>query len=197
MCSMAIPGWRRFADRGSHMPFNRVVANICAEVEWCDRAVLDSTLRLAVEMAREGREGARVGALFTIGHPDAVLAASRPLILDPLCGHSPATTHITDARLRGTLKELAQLDGAFVVAEDGTVLAACRYLHTSSAGVDVPLGLGSRHLVAASVSKDLRVIAIVVSRSGIVRVFFNGELLTELRDGVEGNRRQSTASLSK
>jgi hypothetical protein len=30
--------------------------------------------------------------------------------------------------LQGTVKELAQLDGAFVITEDGTVVAACRYL---------------------------------------------------------------------
>jgi hypothetical protein len=39
-----------------------------------------------------------------------VLASSRPLILDPLAGHVPAATHITDDKLRGTLKQLAQLE---------------------------------------------------------------------------------------
>jgi len=33
--------------------------------------------------------------------------------------------------LRGTVKDLAQLDGAYVVADDGTVRAACRYLDAS------------------------------------------------------------------
>ena len=71
------------------------------------------------------REGRRIGTLFTLGKADAVLAASRALILDPLAGHAPARTHITDPDLRGTMKELAQLDGAFVISEDGTVVAAC------------------------------------------------------------------------
>ena len=59
-----------------------------------------------------GREGRRIGTLFTIGKADEVLAASRALILDPLAGHAPARTHISDPNLRGTIKELAQLDGA-------------------------------------------------------------------------------------
>jgi DNA integrity scanning protein DisA with diadenylate cyclase activity len=55
-----------------------------------------------------------------------VIEHSRPLILDPLAGHPEAARHITDANLRGTLKELAQLDGAFVISDEGVVVAACR-----------------------------------------------------------------------
>jgi len=49
--------------------------------------LLESLIGLAVEIAREGREGRRVGTLFTLGDENAVLARSRPLILDPLLGH--------------------------------------------------------------------------------------------------------------
>jgi hypothetical protein len=92
------------------------------------REVLVSTLTLALEIAREGVEGRSVGALFTLGHATRLLERSRPLILDPLHGHSPAETLISDSRLRGTVTELARLDGAFVVSADGVVVAACRYL---------------------------------------------------------------------
>jgi DNA integrity scanning protein DisA with diadenylate cyclase activity len=83
---------------------------LCSRIPWCEPAVLESALELALEIAREGREGRRIGTLFTVGKADAVLAASRELILDPLAGHAPARTHITDPNLRGTIKELAQLD---------------------------------------------------------------------------------------
>jgi len=49
--------------------------------------VVESLLELAIEIAREGREGTRVGTVFTLGDEDSVLARSRPLILDPLLGH--------------------------------------------------------------------------------------------------------------
>jgi DNA integrity scanning protein DisA with diadenylate cyclase activity len=142
--------------------------------------VFASAVELAIEIAREGREGRRVGTLFTLGDAEAVLAASRPLILDPLKGHVPHATQVSDPNLRGTIKELAQLDGAFVISHDGTVVAACRYLDTRVESVDLPMGLGSRHLAAASVSQQLRVLAIVVSESGVVRIFRQGQLAAEI-----------------
>jgi diadenylate cyclase len=150
------------------------------EVPGCEPAIFEAVLELAIEIAREGREGRRIGTLLTIGHSDAVLASSRPLILDPLARHPQELRHITDPSLRGTMKELAQLDGAFVIAADGCVVAACRYLNASSEDVDLPLGLGSRHLAAASISRRTGAVAVVVSESAVVRIFNRGVLTAEV-----------------
>src|ERR1700681_2009303 len=93
--------------------------SILCEVSQYDGAVLEPLIELAVEIAREGREGKRVGTIFTLGDESSVLARSRALILDPLAGHAEETRRITNADLRGTIKELAQLDGAFIVSHDG------------------------------------------------------------------------------
>jgi diadenylate cyclase len=142
--------------------------------------ILEPIIELAVEIAREGREGRRVGTIFTVGDAEAVLQRSRSLILDPLAGHPTALRHVTDANLRGTLKELAQLDGAFVISDEGVVLSACRYLDATASDVEMPLGLGSRHFAAASISKVTQAIAIVVSESAMVRVFHDGKLIAEV-----------------
>lgn len=157
-----------------------ILDELCRAAPWCRREALAETVELAVEIAREGREGRRIGTLFVIGQPEAVLASSRPLILDPLSGHVPQRTHVTDPNLRGTIKELAQLDGAFVVSPDGTFVAACRYLDATARNVDVALGLGSRHLAAASISRKCDVIAIVVSESAVVRIYYDGHMLAEI-----------------
>src|SRR5947209_2242749 len=102
--------------------------SILCQVTEYDPDVLEPLIELAVEIAREGREGRRIGTVFTFGDADAVLARSRPLILDPLSGHSAEARNIKNSNLRGTVKELAQLDGAFVVSNDGFVVSACRYL---------------------------------------------------------------------
>jgi diadenylate cyclase len=96
---------------------------IASRVKDYRQDVFDPVLELAIEIAREGREGRRIGTLLTIGQADAVMASSRPLILDPLSCHPPQLRRITDPGLRGTLKELAQLDGAFVLSDDGIVVS--------------------------------------------------------------------------
>src|SRR3954468_23624156 len=137
---------------------------LCQIPEYGSEAV-EPLIELAVEIAREGREGRRIGTLFTLGDHEAVLARSRSLILDPLYGHPESKRCITDPNLRGTIKELAQLDGAFVLTEDGIFVAACRYLDAAGTGIEVPLGLGSRHLAAANMSAATHAVGVVVSES--------------------------------
>jgi DNA integrity scanning protein DisA with diadenylate cyclase activity len=72
------------------------------------------------------------------------------------------------------------LDGAFVVSDDGAFLAAGRFLDGNASNVEVPFGLGSRHIAAASISSATNAIAIVVSESSIVRVFQHGALMAEI-----------------
>jgi diadenylate cyclase len=142
--------------------------------------VLEPVIELAIEIAREGREGHRIGTIFTIGDAAAVLGHSRSLIMDPIAGHPEARRHITDRNLRGTLKELAQLDGAFVISDEGIVVSACRYLDATASDVELPLGLGSRHFAAASISRVTEAIAVVVSESALVRIFTGGDLIAEI-----------------
>ena len=72
--------------------------------------VLEQTIALAVEIAREGREERKIGTLFVVGDSEAVLRSSRPLILDPLAGHPDEKKRIKDPDVREALKELAQLN---------------------------------------------------------------------------------------
>src|ERR1044071_3267921 len=115
-----------------------------------DGKVLESTIELAVEISREGREGRRIGTMFIIGDEENVMKHSRLLILDPLAGHPEEAKYIEDPNLRGTIKELAQLDGAFILSTRGIVISACRYIDTDVSNIEIPLGLGSLHLAAAS-----------------------------------------------
>jgi DNA integrity scanning protein DisA with diadenylate cyclase activity len=153
---------------------------ICSERRQVDTRVLEQTVALAVEIAREGREGRKIGTLFVVGDSEEVLKRSRPMILDPLAGHSDEIKHIDDPDVRETLKELALLDGAFVVSNEGVVVSATRYIDAVSENLSVPLGLGSRHMAAASVSKQTNAVAVAVSESSMVRMFDDGELVSEI-----------------
>lgn len=154
--------------------------SILCQVSEYDSEILESLIELAVEIAREGREGRRIGTLFTFGDEQTVLSKSRSLILDPLAGHPQSVRSLREPNLRGTIKELAQLDGAFVVSHDGFVLSACRYLDAVTSEVEVPLGLGSRHIAAANMSAVTNAVGIVVSESAVVRLFCHGKLVGEI-----------------
>lgn len=166
--------------RNGHSRSVTMFKPICAQLRRCQKENLEPVIELAVEIAREGREGRRIGTLFTFGDADAVLARSRPLILDPLIGHPDESRKVTDLNLRGTVKELAQLDGAFVVSNSGSVVSACRYLDAMASDVALPFGLGSRHVAGASISAVTDAVAIVVSESAMVRIFDNGKLIAEI-----------------
>lgn len=145
------------------------------------RNALEDVIRLAVELAFEGREGRKVGALFVVGDSDAVLAHSRPLLLDPLHGHPTERRRADRRELRETVKELTQIDGSFIVEDDGVFVAAGRFVSIDfSAASDLPLGLGSRHAAAASISARTTATAIALSQSSIVRIFSRGALRAEI-----------------
>jgi DNA integrity scanning protein DisA with diadenylate cyclase activity len=141
-----------------------------------DLRVVERLLKLAVELAREGREGKPVGTLFVVGDTDSVMRHSRPAVLNPFEGHPEKDRNILDEGLWETAKEFAQIDGAFIVRGDGCVVAAGRYVDTEGA-VEVQSGLGGRHIAAASITRSSKALAIVVSSSGTIRVFKGGRVI--------------------
>ena len=150
----------------------------CSEAR---RRTLEEVVNLAVELAREGREGRKIGTLFVIGDVESVLDQSRSLILDPLYGHPDEVLRVERPEFRETVKELAQLDGAFVLADDGTFVSAGRYIHVDvSAPENFLPGLGTRHAAGASISRTTSAIAVVVSQSSVVRVFSGGDVRAEI-----------------
>jgi diadenylate cyclase len=145
------------------------------------RRTLEQVIELAVELAREGREGRKIGTLFTVGDVDEVLGRSRPLLLDPLYGHAPELLDVSRPEFRETVKELSQLDGAFLVRSDGTFVSAGRFIDVDVKNeTNFIAGLGTRHAAAASITRATASIAVVVSQSSVVRVFARGELLAEI-----------------
>lgn len=135
------------------------------------RAVVD----LATEIGREGREGKPVGALFVVGDHRKVMSLSHEQVHDPFKGYGKQERQIRSPRVRESIKELALIDGAFVITADGIAHAAGRILDAPAEGLTLSKGLGARHWAAAAISKATNAIAIAVSESsGTVRLFQDG-----------------------
>jgi diadenylate cyclase len=162
---------------------DKLFGGVCesAHVRSERRRTVEEVIQLAVELAREGREGRKIGTLFVVGEPERVVELSRPLLLDPLYGHSREVLHIARPEFRETVKELAQLDGAFIVDNDGTFVSAGRFIDVDLTDPENFLpGLGARHAAAASISRQTSAIAVVASQSSVVRVFAEGEVRAEI-----------------
>lgn len=148
--------------------------------------VVEALLELAISVGSEGWEGTPLGALFVYGDSQRVMERSRQLTLNPFQGYPEAERNLLDPEIRDAVRVFATLDGAFVVREDGVVLAAGRYLNVErrrgSDAVKLPLGLGARHMAAALTSLATRALAVAVSQtSGTVRVFKKGRVILEIR----------------
>ncbi|QEH35357.1 DNA integrity scanning protein DisA [Aquisphaera giovannonii] len=149
--------------------------------EWVPFETLKAVVDTAVEIGREGREGKAVGSLIVVGDARNVLARTRPLGFDPFKGYRRKERNVRDVRVREAIKEIAQMDGAFVVARDGTVEAACRLIDAPMAGLTLTKGLGTRHWAAAAITAVTKALAVVVSQSnGTVRLFQDGEVILRI-----------------
>lgn len=136
---------------------------------------------LAVEVGREGREGHAVGTLFVVGQHRKVLEMSHEGVHDPFRGYSAKERMIHNPRVRESIKELAQIDGAFVISSDGQVVSAGRILDANAESITLSKGLGARHWAAAGISKAAKAIAIAVSEStGTVRIFQDGVVVLRI-----------------
>ena len=97
-------------------------------------------------------------------------------------GLQPHERHLDDSKVREGIKEIAQLDGAFVVSSDGHVVAGAQQTRRPrSTDLSLPKGFGARHWAAAEISRATTAVAITVSEStGTVRLFQNGEVMLRI-----------------
>jgi len=143
--------------------------------------VVEALIHAAMEIGAQGYEGHPTGTILVIGDSTSVMEKSRQLTLNPFQGMSEADRNALDPPIKDAIKTFAVLDGAFIIREDGVVLAAGRYLQVSAKDTHLPLGLGARHSAAAAISMETKAVAITVSQTtGTVRVFKEGDIVLEL-----------------
>src|SRR5262245_9947939 len=142
---------------------------------------LKTVIDLAVEIGREGREGKPIGTMFVVGDTRKVISHCQPAGFDPVKGYSRSERDLHDPRVREAVKEVAGLDGAFVINSDGTVEKAAQLVDAPYANLTLSKGLGARHWAGAAISKVTAALAVVVSQSsGTVRLFQNGDVMLRI-----------------
>ena len=138
-------------------------------------------LEIALHFAREGREGSSIGAIFVLGDRRTLSPHLRQLILNPVQGHAQAARSIHNPDFLETLRELAAMDGAFVVNRRGVVDSAGTYLDAPIGRGSLRPGLGARHAAALAITTVTDATAVVISASsGTISVYDGGETALEL-----------------
>jgi len=144
-----------------------------------DPSALRAVLAISLNIAQKGREGRKIGSAFVIGDVEEVLKRSTQIVLNPFAGHRERDRDIKNPETWESIMEFAQLDGAFIVDENGIIITAGRYIEASAKDLltRMRMGLGGRHIACASITKETKAIAVVVSESG-------GDI-TVYKDGIE------------
>jgi DNA integrity scanning protein DisA with diadenylate cyclase activity len=171
-------------DVGPNLEY-QAVADLLKLTDGIRPTVLETAINVACKVGRAARRGKRIGTIFMLGDSVKVLEGSRQIIPNPFRGHDEAVRRITNPEIHEALVELAKLDGAFVVRGDGLIQTAGTFLASTSVEIELPPGLGARHVAAATVTKRTAATAVVVSATdGNVRVFSEGRLVLQIDPSV-------------
>jgi len=157
---------------------NEMVKKIRECEERVSPEVVRAVLNICFDIATKGREGKKMGTALIVGDVDEVMLRSHPLIINPYLGQTPEDSNILEEHNWESVKELAQLDGVFVISEEGKIHAAGRYLDVDARDIKIDKGLGGRHVSAAAITRDTVAVAFIVSESGgVVRIYIDGKEL--------------------
>lgn len=164
---------------------NLAVSDLIRLTDGIRPRTLEAAVTVACKIGRAARRGKRIGTIFTLGDSLKVLEGSKQLIPNPFHGHDEALRRLTNSDIHEALVELSKLDGAFVVRGDGFIQTAGTFLASAETQIDLPAGLGTRHVAAAAVTKRTAATSIVVSATdGNVRIFSGGKMVLQIDPNV-------------
>ena len=139
--------------------------------------VFDVVFHLCVEISQEGREGHVVGTSFVIGDTANVMEHTRACTINSFEGQTREKRLITNPENAEVIKGLAQMDGAFVIREDGFIVASGRHFIIDNLVLKIPDGYGTKHSSVAGITQMTNAIGFVVSTTGgKISIMKNGEI---------------------
>ena len=164
---------------------NLAVSDLIKLTDGIRPKALEVAVAIACKIGQAARRGKRIGTIFMLGDSVKVLEGSRQLIPNPFHGHDEALRRLTNSEIHEALVELSKLDGAFIVRGDGFIQTAGTFLASAEVQINLPAGLGARHVSAAAVTRRTAATAVVVSATdGNVRIFSGGKMVLQIDPNV-------------
>ena len=135
-----------------------------------DEIIFLKVLEIAEKINKYGYEGKRIGTSFIVGNYEEI---ERNILKNPTNPFKETEHQILDDETLGFVERYAALDGAVIITGDGFVKDAGAII---SADVrDLGISGGARHIFAAAITKSSNSVSVVVSQSGGIRIYKNGE----------------------
>jgi DNA integrity scanning protein DisA with diadenylate cyclase activity len=153
--------------------------------------IFNTILELCKKISLYGIEGRRVGTAFIIGGETEKILTNftEQIAWNPFgngiehLGSSPERRNIANKDIKDGIIAFSQLDGVFIISNEGVVEAAGRRIKNIPDATDITLpGKGTRHHSVRILTSKTSAIGIVVSQSGPITIFKNGKNCGELRN---------------
>lgn len=134
------------------------------------KKALSLIIQIADKINKYGYEGKRVGSSFVIGDYSEV---EKYISKNPTNPFKEIERSIFDNKTIEYVERYATLDGAIILSGDGIVKEAGALISADVRSIDVTGG--ARHKFAAAITKITKSISIVVSQSGGIKIYKNGQ----------------------
>lgn len=146
--------------------------------EFRGKTVLMAALDSALKIVGNKKAIDKVGTIMVVGESDQISQFVKPLNDFPMGDIKPSLRHVSNFSF---IEDLAQMDGAVMIDPEGEIQAACQRLEPPITPFTQALvGLGTRHESASAYTAATDTGAVVISDTGMIRVFFRGRILLEL-----------------
>ena len=144
-------------------------------------SIIESIIDISLEISKEGREGKKIGTAFIIGESSEISKYLKQLIINPF-QTLDKKIKITDTSIKETVKEFSQLDGVFVIDQEGNIISSGTYIDIDTSNLDSSYsGFGTKHRSCLALTKETNAIAIVVSESGgSIRILKKGKVVLKI-----------------
>ena len=144
-------------------------------------SLLSGSLQLLPILQLLAAKEKSIGAMFILGDHEEVMKRSKQLILNPFHGYAEEDRNILNPFMDETIKELALIDGAFIVQVTELLSLPDALFRQKPMKLNFRGGLGTRHAAAAAaITQVTDSLALVVSSSGQVTYFRKGRMFTLL-----------------
>lgn len=147
--------------------------------------IFNRLLEISKNVSAFGIEGRRIGTAFIVGGDTKNILENltEQIVWNPFGYGTSERRNITNDDIKDSIIAFSQLDGVFIISNEGVVEAAGRRIKSNIEAKDETMpGKGTRHHSVKILTSITPAMGIVVSQSGPITIFKKRKLCRELKN---------------